>query len=73
MLKGTNTGRQTDFDGNYTIDASKGQSLIFTYVGFTDQTILVGSATTINVNLEAGATLDEVVITALGISREKNL
>jgi len=48
-------------------------NLIFTYVGFTDRMILVGSATTINVNLEAGATLDEVVITALGISREKNL
>ncbi|WP_298328908.1 SusC/RagA family TonB-linked outer membrane protein [uncultured Dokdonia sp.] len=71
LLKGTNTGTQTDFDGNYSIEAEQGQSLVFTYVGFTDQTILVGTSSTINVTLAAGDALDEVVITALGISREK--
>ncbi|WP_339848221.1 SusC/RagA family TonB-linked outer membrane protein [uncultured Dokdonia sp.] len=71
LLKGTNTGTQTDFDGNYSIQAEQGQSLVFTYVGFTDQTIMVGTSSTINVTLAAGDALDEVVITALGISREK--
>ena len=71
VIQGTTTGTQTDFDGNYTIDAQTGSTLVFSYVGFGDSLKVVGSSKTINVTLQAGEALDEVVVTALGISREK--
>ncbi len=71
IIKGTSTGTQTDFDGNYTIEAAQGQTLVYSYVGFQSQEIAVGASNTIDVTLQAGAELDEVVVTALGVSREK--
>ena len=71
IIKGTNTGTQTDFDGNYSIQASPNDVLVFSYVGYTPQEITVGSQTTINVSLASDNTLDEVVVTAQGIKREK--
>uniref|UniRef100_UPI0025C506A8 TonB-dependent receptor plug domain-containing protein n=1 Tax=Leeuwenhoekiella sp. UBA1003 TaxID=1946744 RepID=UPI0025C506A8 len=71
VIQGTTTGTQTDFDGNYAISASEGQTLVFSYVGFGDSEQVVGASSTINVSLTAGEALDEVVVTALGISREK--
>ena len=69
---GTNTGTQTDFDGNYSINAQKGDQLAFSYVGMETVTITVEDNTAINVTmLEDASQLDEVIITALGISREK--
>jgi TonB-linked SusC/RagA family outer membrane protein len=63
IIKETNTGTQTDFDGNYTINVSVGQTLVFSYVGFDTQEINVGVANTINVNMVAGNVLSEVVVT----------
>ena len=71
IIKGTTSGTQSDFDGNYAISASEGQTLIYSYVGFETQEILVGASNSINVSMQAGSVLDEVVVTALGISREK--
>ncbi|WP_310992489.1 SusC/RagA family TonB-linked outer membrane protein [Aequorivita marina] len=71
IIKGTSTGTQSDFDGNYTIDAAVGQTLVYSYVGFETQEIAVGASNTMDVSMQAGAALDEVVVTALGISREK--
>jgi TonB-linked SusC/RagA family outer membrane protein len=71
IIKGTSTGTQSDFDGNYTIDAAVGQTLVYSYVGFETQEIAVGASNKIDVTMKAGAQLDEVVVTALGISREK--
>ncbi len=71
IIKGTSTGTQSDFDGNYSIEAAQGQTLVYSYVGFETQEILVGASNSINVALQAGSALDEVVVTALGISREK--
>lgn len=71
IIKGTSTGTQSDFDGNYTIEAAEGQTLIYSYVGFETQEIAIGASNTMDVNMQAGAALDEVVVTALGISREK--
>ena len=49
VLEGTTTGIQTDFDGNYTLDNVPGDgSLVFSYVGFTSQTIPINNRTTIN-------------------------
>ncbi|MBK5213048.1 MAG: SusC/RagA family TonB-linked outer membrane protein [Flavobacteriaceae bacterium] len=71
IIKGTSTGTQSDFDGNYSITAATGQTLVYSYVGFETQEIAVGASNKMNVTMKAGALLDEVVVTALGISREK--
>jgi TonB-linked SusC/RagA family outer membrane protein len=70
-IKGTNKGMQTDVNGAFTLDAAKGDVLIFTYIGYVSQQITIGSETTINVILKSSASsLKEVVVTALGIKRE---
>ncbi|RXJ50443.1 SusC/RagA family TonB-linked outer membrane protein [Gelidibacter gilvus] len=70
--KGTANGVQTDFDGNFSITVPQNAILVFSYVGFKAKEIKVGSQSTLNVTLEEDAALlDEVVVTALGISREK--
>lgn len=72
IIAGTTTGTQTDFDGNYTIKASKGDILAFSYIGMKTVTITVGDLTTMDVVLnEDAAQLEEVVVTALGIRKEK--
>lgn len=71
IIQGTSTGTQSDFDGNYTIDAAVGQTLVYSYVGFETQEIAVGASNNIDVTMQAGSVLDEVVVTALGVSREK--
>ncbi|MGC1633171.1 MAG: carboxypeptidase-like regulatory domain-containing protein [Gelidibacter sp.] len=72
IVKGTSTGTQSDFDGKYSIEAKTGDVLSFTYVGLKPQEITVGSSNLINVTMkEDAAMLDEVIITALGVSREK--
>ncbi len=68
---GTSNGTVTDFDGNYSMPVSDGATLIFSYTGYADQSILVGAQTILDVTLEEGVALDEIVVTALGISREK--
>ena len=72
LVEGTTTGTQTDFDGNYTISASVGQTLLFTYIGQRAERRTVGADDTINVQMQEDAqALEEVVVTALGIKREK--
>ena len=71
LVKGTNTGTQTDFDGKFTVKAKPTDSLVFSYIGMIDQTLL--SSNVANVKMQDDATqLEAVVITtALGIKREK--
>ena len=69
--KGTSNGVTTDFDGNYSIEASEGSILVFSFVGYTSQEITVGSDDTINISLESGTELEEVVLTALGLEKKK--
>ncbi len=72
LIEGTTTGTETDFDGNYTIMANEGDNLRFSFVGMTTVVRTVGASNVINVTLvSAENTLDEVVVTALGIKREK--
>jgi len=70
LVQGTASGTQSDFDGNYTLEAAQGSKLAFTYVGFAEQTITVGNANTYDIQMEAGEALDAVVVTALGIERK---
>lgn len=70
--KGTNNGTVTDFDGNYSIEASDSSVLVFSYIGFATKEIVISGQSTINVSmLEDAAQLGEVVVTALGIKKEK--
>ncbi|WP_445381485.1 SusC/RagA family TonB-linked outer membrane protein [Robiginitalea sp. IMCC43444] len=69
---GTTTGTQTDFDGNYVIRVDNNATLRFTYLGFLPVEEAVGNRNVINIIFVTDATeLQEVVVTALGLSREK--
>ncbi len=72
VVQGTTRGTETDFDGKYTIKVSEGEILSFSSLGMKTKTVIVGSATTINVVLEDDASqLDEIIVTALGIKKSR--
>ncbi len=72
VVAGSTTGSQTDFDGNYSIIADKGAVISFSYIGFAEEEVTVGENNTINVQLtEETAELEEIIVTAQGIRREK--
>lgn len=69
---GTSQATQTNEEGRFTIHASSGATLVFSYIGFTTQRVNIGGRTTVNVELmEDRAVLDEVVVTAMGITRDE--
>lgn len=72
LVVGTTTGTQTDFDGNYTIKASVGQILRFSYVGQKTTERKIGASNTINLQMEEDAeALDEVVVVAYGTTTKE--
>jgi outer membrane receptor protein involved in Fe transport len=72
LIKGTNTGTTADADGKFKIDVQEGQSLIISAAGLGEQELKIGSAMTYDVILQSQGNLEEVVVTALGITRSKN-
>lgn len=74
LLKGTTTGTATDADGRYSLSISaSGGVLVFSFIGLKSQEIEISGRTTIDISLALDATeLSEVVVTALGIERNKN-
>ncbi len=74
IVKGTTEGTTTDFDGNFTLDVSSENTLLFSYMGFKSQEILVGSQTSFSISLEEDASqLDEVIIVGYGTQKKANL
>jgi len=71
LVVGSSTGTVTDYDGNYQIKAPENATLQFTYTGYNPREVEIGSQTTLNITLEEGVALDEVVVTALGMERDK--
>lgn len=72
LVEGTSSGVFTDVSGKYSIKTnSEDDVLVFSFVGFQTQKVRVGTQTSINVKMEGGVEIDEVVVTALGVSREK--
>jgi iron complex outermembrane receptor protein len=61
VVKGTTIGTTTNFDGQYSINAGNGDTLIFSYVGFDTQRIKV-SGSVLNVSMKSGVELEEVVL-----------
>lgn len=72
-VKGESKGTITDFDGNFSIEAQKGKTLVISYMGYETQNVLVGDDNSIKVQLkEASSTaLTEVVVTSLGIKKTR--
>ncbi len=63
FVKGTSTGTQTDFDGNYSLDAAAGQTIVFSYVGYKNQEIVLADQQELDVTMEEDTSqLDEVVV-----------
>lgn len=70
MVKGTQTAAITDMDGNYSIEATTGSTLTFSYLGYVSQSIEVGTSTTINITLsENSEEIDEIVVVGAVVKR----
>ncbi len=70
QVKNTTRGAVADFDGNYSIEAERGEILVFSYIGFNSQEFTVGDSTTLNVSLSEGNELDEVVVVGYGTQKK---
>ena len=71
QVKGTNTAAATNTNGQYELNVPANSTLVFTGVGFTEQSLKVGNHTSLDVTLTSeNKQLNEIVVTALGIKRE---
>jgi len=73
QVKGTTIGTITDLNGNFSLTVpANATTLVFSYIGMKKQEVEIGGRSVINAVMESDLLgLDEVVVTALGISREK--
>ncbi len=73
-VQNTTKGTTTDFDGNYEIEIEAGETLVFSYVGFEAQEIVVNEQETINISLNADTeSLSEVVVVGYGEQKREDL
>jgi len=73
LVQGTKIGVSTDFDGNYSINASQGNTLVFSYVGYSSQSILVANSTTLDVKLLPANALDEIILVGYSTQKASNI
>ena len=74
LVKGTTQGTTTDFDGNFTISVSSDDTLVFSYIGYITQEILVGNQTSFTITMEeSAAQLEEIVIVGYGTQKKVTL
>ena len=72
LVEGTTTGTVTDFDGAFSITVPEGgENLLVSYTGYATQTVPLTGATTYDIVMQEGVQLSDVVVTALGISRDE--
>jgi TonB-linked SusC/RagA family outer membrane protein len=72
IVKGTTNGTVSDADGQFSLAVPPNAALLFSFIGFKGQEVLVGDQTTINVSLAPDITqLSEVVVTGTGVATEK--
>jgi len=71
VVKGANTGAISDLDGKYEIKAKDGDMIVFSYIGFNTKEVAVLGQNTIDIVLSEGVQLEEMVITGLGIKRDR--
>ena len=73
IVKGTNNGAVVDANGNFKVDVpSNGTTLVISYTGFDSQEIVLGASNVVNITLQEGISLSETVVTAFGITKQKN-
>ena len=73
LVKGTTSGTITDVDGKYSIRVpNDGAVLVFSFTGFSTEEVAVGASNVVDLAMKSGQVLEEVVVTALGVSRYKN-
>lgn len=73
-IPGTGVGTATDIEGKYTLSVPEGSTLVFSFIGFETQNIVVGAQSIINVTLiEDMASLDEVVVIGYGTQKKSDL
>lgn len=71
-IKGTKSGVITDTGGKFSLSASPGATLVFSFIGYTTFELTLGAETSVDVNMETDiTTLSEVVVTAMGIKQER--
>ncbi|MCB9082278.1 MAG: TonB-dependent receptor [Lewinellaceae bacterium] len=72
LIKGSGDGTITDLDGMYslTVPSSGAVTLVFSYTGYKDQEITLGASDIVNVSMEEGLILDEIVIVGYGIQKK---
>jgi len=74
MVKETSIGTTTDYNGNYTIQIEKGQTLVFSFVGYISQEIIYKGQNRIDIELKASAaSLDEVVVVGYGRQKKESV
>ncbi|WP_437824973.1 YfbK domain-containing protein [Tenacibaculum mesophilum] len=71
VVKGTTNGTETDFDGRYSITASEGDVLVFSFVGMKTVEEKVKESSVINIIMKSDNLLEEVVVAAYGISKRR--
>ena len=74
IIKGTDTGTVTDFDGNYAIEVADGDILEFVYLGFKTESLIITGQKTANISLKDDTEkLDEIVVVGYGTQKKKNV
>lgn len=74
IVEGTSTGAATDIEGNFSIEASEGSVLLFSFIGYQSQRVTVGNQTTLTVTLtEDQSSLDEVLVVGYGTQKKVNV
>jgi TonB-dependent SusC/RagA subfamily outer membrane receptor len=74
LIKGTNRGVITDFDGNFEITASENDILVISYLGYSTQEILIGRKTNFIIVLKADSSiLDEIIVVGYGTQKKKEV
>jgi TonB-linked SusC/RagA family outer membrane protein len=74
LIKGSTSGTTTDAEGNYSIEATTGSTLVFSFIGYATQEIAVGANTTINITMATDATtLSEIVVIGYGTQEKKDI
>ncbi len=74
MVKGTTTGTITDIDGNYSIDASPSDVLVFSYVGYKDSEVTVGNQQNITISLMSDSeVMEEIVVIGYGTRKKSHV
>mgnify|MGYP003469816034 FL=1 len=71
-VKGSNVGAVTNIDGDFTINAKPGETLVISYIGYENKEVAAGSALNIVLD-DSSETLNEVVVTGYQVQRKADL